>query len=145
MANRLIHCCALSCLLFAQGAAIAAQELTDPTRPAVSLEVAEPSSTLDKPGDVNQSQGLRLIIIQKNRRAAIIDGKTIELGGKVGDARLIEVNEGGVVLQGVQGRRVLTLFPHVKMTKPQGATLLPTAVTPAGKIAAMPGENKEKK
>ena len=145
MANCLIHCCALSCLLFSQGAEVFAQALTDPTRPAVSLEVVEPSSGSEGQTELNQAQGLRLIIIQKNRRAAIIDGKTIELGGKVGDARLIEVNEGSVVLQGAQGRQVLTLFPRVKMTKPQGATLLPTAVAPAGKIAAMPGENKEKK
>ncbi|OGT02742.1 MAG: hypothetical protein A2143_12630 [Gallionellales bacterium RBG_16_57_15] len=28
---------------------------------------------------------------------------------------MIEVNEGGVVLKGAQGRQVLTLFPDVKM------------------------------
>ena len=64
-----------------------------------------------------QPAGLQSILISKTRRAAIIDGENVELGGKYGDAKLIEVNEGHVVLRGVQGRRVvMTLFPDVKIT-----------------------------
>ena len=58
---------------------------------------------------------MQSVIISKNRRAAIIDGETVELRGKHGDATLIEVTESGVVLQGAQGRQVLTLFPGVRM------------------------------
>jgi MSHA biogenesis protein MshK len=57
--------------------------------------------------------GLQSILISKHRRAAIIDGETVELGGIHGAAKLIEVNEGNVVLRGAQGRQVLSLFPDV--------------------------------
>ena len=42
--------------------------------------------------------GLHSIIISKTRRAAIIDGQTVELGEEHGNAKLVEVNEGNVVL-----------------------------------------------
>ncbi|HEY8888116.1 MAG TPA: hypothetical protein VIM35_06495, partial [Gallionella sp.] len=56
------------------------------------------------------------IIISETRRAAIIDGQTVELGGQHGNARLVEVNVGSVVLQHGKSRQVLTLFPGVKIT-----------------------------
>ncbi|OGS92789.1 MAG: hypothetical protein A2X75_04630 [Gallionellales bacterium GWE2_58_10] len=89
-----------------------AGELADPTRlPAI---LAEPVAAVS---GATESQPARLtsIIISTTRRAAIIDGETVELGDKHGNDRLIEVNEGGVVLKGAQGRQVLTLFPDVKM------------------------------
>jgi MSHA biogenesis protein MshK len=85
-----------------------AEELTDPTMPPASMAapVAE-SVAVVKPA------GLQSILISKHRRAAIIDGETVELGGIHGAAKLIEVNEGNVVLGGAQGRQVLSLFPDV--------------------------------
>lgn len=100
------------CLLMSVLCPLNAEELPDPTRPPAIIvmpTIAE-SSAAD-----NQPARLRSIIISKTRRAAIIDGETVELGGKHGDARLVEVNEGGVVLKSAQGRQVLTLFPDVKM------------------------------
>lgn len=85
-----------------------AEELPDPTRPPTSI-------TLPAPIAGSPPTGLQSIIISQSRRAAIIDGETVELGGKHGDATLIEVGENGVVLQGAQGRQVLTLFPDVKI------------------------------
>ena len=91
-----------------------AEELPDPTRPPaiIAIPAIAGSGTAD-----NQPAGLRSIIISKTRRAAIIDGETVELGGKHGDARLIEVNEGSVVLKSAQERQVLTLFPDVKISR----------------------------
>lgn len=87
-----------------------AEELPDPTRPPAIITI--PAATRG-----SAPSGLQSIIISKNRRAAIIDGETVELKGKHGDATLIEVGETGVVLQGAQGRQVLTLFPDVKITQ----------------------------
>jgi hypothetical protein len=39
------------------------------------------------------------------------------LGGKVGDATLVEVRESSVVLQNTQGRHVMELFPGVHLNK----------------------------
>jgi hypothetical protein len=110
MADRLI--CLVVAVLFS--AIAVAEELPDPTRPPASIiapVVAKAGGATE-----NQPSGLHSVIISKVRRAAIIDGETVELGGKHGDAKLIEVNEGSVVLQGAQGRQVMTLFPDVKMT-----------------------------
>ena len=95
-----------------------AEELTDPTRPPLSIAAPTVAGGAEAPPT---PAGLQSIIISKTRRAAIIDGETVELGGKHGDAKLIEVNEGGVVLRGAQGRQVMTLFPDVKITGKQEA------------------------
>jgi hypothetical protein len=58
---------------------------------------------------------LQSVLISPLHCAAIIDGKTVELGGKHGMERLVEVTERGVVLQGEHGRRTLTMFPAVGM------------------------------
>jgi len=89
-----------------------AGELVDPTRPPP--DIAAPVVAAGGAAE-RQPAGLQSVIISSTRRAAIIGGETVELGGKYGDAKLIEVNEGNVVLRGAQGRQVLTLFPDVKM------------------------------
>lgn len=94
-----------------------AQALTDPTKPPAEL-----SASL-APGGQGGGSGLQTIIISLARRAAIIDGQTVELGAYHGDAKLVEVSESGVVLQGSQGRQVLALFPGVEIKKKE--VLLP--------------------
>ncbi len=92
------------------------EELPDPTRPPSSIFAPAAGVAARQPMQ-NLSSGLHTIIISKTRRAAIIDGQIVELGGEHGNARLVEVNEGGVVLQRAQGRQVLTLFPDVRITR----------------------------
>ncbi len=140
-----LPCISLFCVLLAQGAGVSALELSDPTRPAATLDAGESSTDADAQAEQNQTRGLRLIIIQKNRRAAIIDGKTIELGGKVGDARLVEVNEGSVVLQGARSKQVMTLFPYIKTRRPPDAAVAPTAVEPSDNSKTIPVADREKK
>jgi MSHA biogenesis protein MshK len=88
---------------------LSASALTDPTKPAIDLGAS--------PAVIAYTARLSTVIISPGRRAAIIDGQTVELGAKHGDVRLIEVSESGVVLQGELGRQVLTLFPGVNMRK----------------------------
>lgn len=98
-------------LLYAVPVMAAAQTLTDPTRPPPEINAPQAQASAPK------ESGLQSVIISPARRAAIINGQTIELGGKLGDAKLLEVNESGVVLQGPQGRRALALFPEVDLRK----------------------------
>jgi hypothetical protein len=56
-----------------------------------------------------------MIIIKDSQRAAIIDGRIFELGDRYGSSRVIEVNANNIVLQSASGRRVMQLFPTVKM------------------------------
>src|SRR3990170_1417566 len=95
--------------------AATAEDLPDPTRPPAMI--AGTGAATGRWSAESRSSGLQSTIISESRRAAIIDGKTVELGEKHGNAWLTEVNEGSVVLKTAQTRRVLTLFPDVKMTK----------------------------
>ena len=89
-----------------------AQALSDPTRPAPGIGAAAASAGVSV---YPQVRGLQSVIISPSRCAAIIDGKTVELGAKHGSEKLVDVTEKGVVLQGEHGRRELTLFPAVSM------------------------------
>lgn len=94
--------------------AATAEDFHDPTRPPDNL-LAKPGAVPGQGATESRPAGLQSIIISESRRAAIIDGKTVELWAKHGNAQLIEVNQDSVVLQGAQTRRVLKLFPDVKM------------------------------
>ena len=119
-----------------------ADELTDPTRPPASIAapVAAASGVAE-----SQPAGLQSIIISKTRRAAIIDGETVELGGKHGDAKLVEVNEGSVVLRSARGRQVMTLFPDVKMTGKQEPKVKSAVRAQSGKRKDKPAAREERK
>lgn len=112
-----------------------AEELPDPTRPPSSI--VAPAGAGAATG-TSPSPALQSIIISKSRRAAIIDGETVELGGKYGDAKLIEVNEGGIVLRGAQGRQVMTLFPGVEMKMAGNGK-------PVSGVGVSPAARKERK
>ena len=89
------------------------QGLSDPTRPPPGINDAAPPSA---GAAVNpQVRGLQSVIISPAHCAAIIDGKTVVLGAKHGNERLVEVSERGVVLRGENGYRTLALFPAVGM------------------------------
>lgn len=67
------------------------------------------------------SAGLQSVILSSHKKAAIINGQEILLGEKVGEAKLVEINETCVVLMGAQGRQVLQMFPSVTTNKNEGA------------------------
>lgn len=90
-----------------------AEQLTDPTRPPASIAVPDAESNVEAD---KKAIGLQSVFISKNHRAAIIDGQMIALGGKLGEATLVEVSESCVVLKTPKGREILTLFPDVKIT-----------------------------
>lgn len=96
------------------------QVLSDPTRPPPGIYNAVPAEASDRVVDV-QVKGLQSVIISPSHCAAIIDGKTVALGAKHGSERLVDISERGVVLQGENGRRTLTMFPAVavKITESQ--------------------------
>lgn len=107
---------------------VLAETLPDPTRPPAEISL---DSTFSGQGGRSVDSGLQSIIISPWRRAAIINGKTVELGEKYGNAKLVEVSERGVVLQGKQGRQTLALFPGVRLEMKKDKS-----VNQAGKAAA---------
>ena len=94
-----------------------AEELSDPTQPPSGIYGASngQDAALERKIISPSNNGLQSIIISPERRAAIINGKTVELGETIGKAKLVEVSASGVVLQNARGRRVLALFPGVNL------------------------------
>lgn len=83
----------------------------DPTRPPEGWGLAE------TPGKVEAAGGLRLqsVIVpqQGGRPVAVIGGKTVALGGRLGDLTLVSLNEREAVLRGPEGLLQLFLTPDV--------------------------------
>jgi MSHA biogenesis protein MshK len=103
-----------SCLLCVSQIAMAGP-LPDPTRPAIDMNSSGTGGGVMRRNAV--PRGLQSVIISPHYRAAIINGKTVRLGGEYGNSRLVEVRENSVVLQNTRGRRVLELFPKVNIKK----------------------------
>ena len=97
-----------------------AQHLTDPTRPPPDMTLPATAGS----GDVAAPtmSGLQSIILRKDGRpAALINGVVVQLGGMVGEARLVKVNEDSVVLLGPEGRETLQLMPGIEKKVKVGA------------------------
>jgi hypothetical protein len=104
----------LALLLGACSGLAGAQGLPDPTRPPALVE-GEPTAKTAAPS------GLQSIIRRENgKSAAVINGKYVELDGKVGDATLTRINEDSVELRSASGRETMYLTPGVgkKKVKP---------------------------
>lgn len=107
MARRLTY--VLPILLFASGALQA--QVADPTRPAI--DTGSTTGTAVTAGST--VAGLQSIIQRKNGKpAALINGTVVELGGKVGEARLVRIGDDFVELRGTMGKEVLRLTPDVE-------------------------------
>jgi len=87
-----------------------AQALTDPMRPPAELAPDAPVVE----GAASPVHRLQSVIISPTRKAAIINGVLVELGGKYGDAVLTKVAEDEVVLSRDSSREVLKLHPAVE-------------------------------
>ena len=115
-------------------AAAQAQIETDPTRPPAVV-------TAEVPQGAAPANQLQSVVISPTRRAAIINGQVVELGGKYGDAVLMRVAENEVVLKSGDSQQVLKLHPSVDM-KYQVAQAEPLA--PAAKSAPSKPKSKSK-
>lgn len=83
----------------------ASAQLADPTQPAIQPAGAATPAT-------PAMSGLQTVILRNNGKpAALINGEVVELGGKVGEARLVKVNEDSVLLRGPGGDETLRLIP----------------------------------
>jgi MSHA biogenesis protein MshK len=98
-------CLAMGCAL--------AQALSDPTRPA---DIPTASSASVQGGGAGQAARLQSVLIAGDRKLATIDGRTIGLGGRVGDATVSDITETTVTLRRGSELTVLHLYPAVVRT-----------------------------
>ena len=101
-------------LAAAASLAYAQAALPDPTRPPAAME---PLPAAAATAAAAAGSGLQTVILREGHKpVAVIDGVTVELGGKVGDATLVKLSESEAVLQGPKGRQVLRLTPAAEKT-----------------------------
>lgn len=86
-----------------------AEALVDPTRPPASLDALEAGGARAVSGPVLQS-----VLISPGRMVAIISGQAVKLGEKYGEARVVQITEGAVVLRSGKELQTLKLFPDVE-------------------------------
>lgn len=92
----------------------AAAQLADPTQPPTAAGL-----TADAPA---RSVVLQSVILrQGGKPAALISGVVVELGGQVGEAKLVKIQEDAVVLRGPQGDETLRLIPDAEKKAKVGA------------------------
>lgn len=84
-----------------------AQGLADPTQPPAGL--AAP----DAAGTVSGGPVLQSVMLSSGRKAALISGQVVVLGGKYGSARLVRLTESEAVLKDGGETIVLRLYPLV--------------------------------
>lgn len=108
----------LACLAAGGPLGASAQVLPDPTRPPAGADGA-PAAEVVPAGPRLQS----VLHRQGMKPAAVIDGVFVELGGRVGDARLVRVREDAVDLQGPGGRQILFLTPNIAKKVPASASV----------------------
>lgn len=116
MAERL-NARSFACALIAaltSAAAAAQARLPDPTRPPQRAPAAdEPAKTAEQ-GATRSGPRLQSILISPQRKLAVIDGRTVPLGGEVNGAKLVAITEGGVTLRRDGQSQTLRLNPGVE-------------------------------
>lgn len=110
---------AVASLAAAQGAPLA-----DPTRP--------PGAGADFGAEEARPAAARLqsVLISPTRRVAVIDGKAVALGGRIGDATLETLTEGAAVLRYADRRETLWLMPGVDKRERRSAAAASEQGTP---------------
>lgn len=99
-------------LLIAGSSAVQAQSLGDPLRPPS----APASSGAETVQEASPNQ-LQSVLISPSRKLAVINGQTVALGGRIGDATLARVSETGVVLKRGATLETLHLLPGIEKKK----------------------------
>lgn len=91
---------------------VQAQIMVDPTRPPTAA--AGPSGGTGTEQTIAEPTGLQSILISNGRKLAVINGQTVALGQKLGDATLVAIRENEVVLKTSAGSEVLKLYPQAE-------------------------------
>ena len=84
-----------------------AEIMVDPTRPPAGVSTEGSREPARQPL-------LQSILITPRRRSVIIDGERVDLGGRFGDAEVVQITETEVVLRSAGGTQVLKMYPEVE-------------------------------
>jgi len=104
--TRLAHLCVLFACAAGHQLAVA-QPLVDPTKPPADPGVAAVAGLPAGPR-------LHSVIIAPGRRLAVIDGQTVTVGARLGEATVVQISESEVVLKRGDEVERLTMFSGIE-------------------------------
>jgi MSHA biogenesis protein MshK len=84
-----------------------AQGLSDPTRPPSAAPSIQQNTT-------EEVSRLQSVLISPGRKLAVIDGRTVALGERVGDATVVAIAPAQVILQRGGSYQTLKLHPGIE-------------------------------
>jgi hypothetical protein len=102
------------------GAGVAADTLPDPTRPPSFLFEA-PGAAATAAEGAGSGYVLQSVLIGPGRRSAIISGRQMGVGDRMGDFTVVRIDDTEVLLRGAEGAHTLKLFPGVDKRAAQTA------------------------
>lgn len=105
---RIRHLLAMAACSLLASPAPAAEVLRDPTRPPSVLYAP------DDPGQIQAGPALQSIRKANGRYTAVINGETVRVGSKLGDASVVKISDTEVVLKTGDSLQTLKLFPDVE-------------------------------
>jgi len=91
-----------------------AQALSDPTRPPREILGVGPVAVSTPGPGYSRAQ---VVIISKDRHQATIDGQTVKLGGRYGNATVVGITEEEIVLRRPEGTETIKLYSSIQRTK----------------------------
>ncbi|MFN4289507.1 MAG: hypothetical protein ACK4E7_01355 [Permianibacter sp.] len=103
MVKSLLACVAL--VVLSLGNTATAAERRDPTRPGWQPASTEPAANKPSP------QLLTAIVIGPAGKRALIGDRYLQVGDRVGDARLVRIDFDFIVLHSAAGERIVRLTP----------------------------------
>ena len=98
-----------------------AQALSDPMQPPAFAVPSGGASTAAPTELVLQST-----LLSKGRRIAMIDGKPMKVGDRLGAAKIVAIDSTSVTLREAETIRVLKLYQNIEVARP-GAAQAPTS------------------
>lgn len=118
-----IHLTPLVLVLFCCGQAMAQGSATvaDPTRPPAAFSGGV-TVTGEAAADAGGSRLRSVKLPKRGKPSAVIDGKVVYLGGKIGDSKLTRITENEAVLTSQTGKETLYLTPDVSKKPVAGKT-----------------------
>jgi MSHA biogenesis protein MshK len=101
-------CSLIAKLLFVAAGIISASAIAqvDPMRPPDAPQTGSAS-------DMNKSV-LKSILISSQRTEALIGGKVVRVGERIGNASVVKISESEVILRDENGLQTLKLFPGIE-------------------------------
>jgi len=92
---------------------VLAQGLSDPTRPP--REILGGSADAYVPAA--SSSPVQVVIISKDRRQATINGRTVNLGERYGNATVVSITDEEIVLQRPEATETIRLYSSIQRKK----------------------------